>query len=93
MKREELAPILHDAYRRATDQWLLSMADAALEALKPTATTPNDDERRKLWRDTLSRTLAVCYVIDGVDSQEAWKRAYQAANAALAADAEKWGKR
>ena len=89
MNREELAPILFDAYQRTPDQFL-AMADAALEAMKP-ATTPNDDERRKLWRDTLSRTLAACYVIDGVDSQEAWKRAYQAANAALAADAEKWG--
>ena len=93
MNREELAERLSGAFRamRGEDSFDAAwtrVADAAIEAMKPPTI---DDERRKLWRDTLSRTLAACYVIDGVDSQEAWKRAYQAANAALAADAEKWG--
>ena len=51
MKREELAPILHDAYRRATDQWLLSMADAALEAGSEMTTRPKP--QTCVWRPFL----------------------------------------
>jgi hypothetical protein len=75
MTREELAPILLDAYQRVTDQWLLDVAD---------------DERRKLWRDTLSSVLAG-YYLRAFPKDIAIRDAIEAADAALAADAEKWG--
>ena len=88
MTREELAPILHDAYRRATDQWLLSMADAALESLKPEPA--DDDERRKLWRKVFTDEIAS---LSGRGHLPEWTvdMAKKIADAALAADAEKWG--
>ena len=44
MTREELAPILFDAYQRTPDQCFLAMADAALEAMKPLLTPATDDD-------------------------------------------------
>jgi len=89
MTREELAPILFDAYQRTPDQFL-AMADAALEAMKP-ATTPNDDERRKLWRKVFIDAIAS---LPGRGHSPEWTvdMAKTLADAALAADAEKWGK-
>ena len=65
-------------------------------ALKPTA-MPDDDERRKLWRDTLSGAMiaGTLAAMNSQDIEEHTKAikfgAVKIADAALAADAEKWG--
>ena len=97
MTREELAAILFEAYQRTPDQCFLAMADAAIKALQPTL-TPNDDERRQLWRDTLSGAMiaGTLAAMNSTDIEEHTKAikfgAKKLADAALAADAEKWGK-
>ena len=94
MTREELAKILFDAYQRTPDQCFPAMADAAIEAMKPTTI---DDERRKLWREAFLMVLRHEYAIRadytdmGYVAGIAASRAQVFADAALAADAEKWG--
>ena len=93
MPREDLADTMQRAYyskpRNGAVGWLAA-ADAAIEALKPTATTPNDDERRKLWRRVFVTGIGRLFG-RGYDDQWILERARTLADAALAADAEKWG--
>ena len=92
MNREELAPILLEAYQRAWNlppaQWWLAAADAAIEAMKP---EPADDDRRAYWRSVYvneilsmsGRTHASAWVLGIADTL---------AQRAVAAEAEKRGK-
>ena len=105
MTRDELAQRMHavvenpDDWDREPETYIeryLRMADAVLAAIKPTTTT-NDDERQKLWREAFFMVLRHEYTIRadytdmGYVAGIAASHARVFADAALAADAEKWG--